>query len=121
MNVMLRRNGAVVVTVTGDIGVFTASRLREVLIEQIDEGRLRFLVDVSGAALVDSTGAAVLVGAWRRVRTRGGHLALAGAPEPVRELFHHDCFADGFAVYETVADALRDGRIGRTVTATLGA
>ncbi|WP_345440803.1 STAS domain-containing protein [Actinoallomurus vinaceus] len=81
----------------------------------------RFLVDVSGAALVDPAGVAVLVGAWRRVRTHGGRLALAGAPEPVHELFHHGCFADGFALYETVCDALRDGRIGRAVTATLGA
>lgn len=35
--------------------------------------------------------------------------------------FHHDCFADGFALFETVADALRDGRSARTVKAALGA
>lgn len=121
MNVTLRRNGALVITVTGDLDVFTAPHLREVLVEQIEQGHRRFLVDVSGAALADPAGSAVLVGAWRRVRARGGRLALAGAPEPVRALFHHDCFADGFALYETVGDALRDGRSARTVEAALGA
>lgn len=99
----------------GTVDLFSAPRLRELLVEQIDDGHLRFLVDVTSATFVDSAGVAVLIGIWWRVRDCGGHLALVGAPGPVRRLFHADCFTRGFALFDVT-----DG--GRTaVTTTLGA
>lgn len=101
MNLTACQDGEVTaVTVTGVIDVFTASRLRELLVEQVENGRLRLVVDVTGAVLADPTGVAVLIGAWRRVRARGGCLTLVGATDRIRELFHADCFTRAFALHQ---------------------
>jgi anti-sigma B factor antagonist len=103
-----RRDGEVtVVTVAGELDIFTAPRLREVLVEQIEAGHVRLVLDVDQVTFLDSTAVAVLIGAWWRVRDRGGHLALAGAPEPVRTIFHVTCLTHDLALFDTTDEALR--------------
>lgn len=103
-----RRDEAVtVVTVTGRLDIFTAPELREALVEQIAAGQVDFVVNVEDATFLDSTTLAVLIGAWWRVRDHGGRLALAGAPEPIREIFHVSCLTHHFALYDTAEEALR--------------
>jgi anti-sigma B factor antagonist len=107
MSLDQRRDGpATVITVTGQIDIFTAPRLRDVLLDQIEAGHVHLVVDVEKVDFLDSTALAVLIGAWWRVRDHGGHLALAGAPEPIREIFHVTCLTHDFALYGTTEEAL---------------
>jgi anti-sigma B factor antagonist len=101
------RDGQVtVVTVAGEIDIFTAPRLRDVLIEQIEAGHVHLVVDVEKVTFLDSTAVAVLIGAWRRVRDHGGRLALVGAPGPIRKIFHVTCLTRDFALCDTTDEAL---------------
>jgi anti-anti-sigma factor len=64
-------------TVTGEIDIFTAPRLRDMLVEEIEAGHVHLLVDVEKITFLDSTALAVLIGAWWRVRAQGRLLAVA--------------------------------------------
>jgi anti-sigma B factor antagonist len=107
---------ATVVTVAGEVDIFTAPRLRDVLVERIEAGHVHLVVDVEKVTFLDSAALAVLIGAWWRVRDHGGHLALAGAPGPIREIFHVTCLTHNFALYETTDEALRACRTGHAGT-----
>ncbi len=103
-----------VVTLVGAVDVFTAPRLRDLLVELIGSGLVRLVVDVDRAVFIDPTALAVLVGAWRRVRDRGGCLALAGASERIRHAFRAASLTGTLAPYETVDRAVRACRAGLT-------
>jgi anti-sigma B factor antagonist len=108
MSLDQRRDGpATVVTVAGEIDIFTAPRLRDVLLEQIAVGHVHLVVDVEKVTFLDSAALAVLIGAWWRVRDHGGHLALAGAPGAIRKIFHVTCLTHDFTLYDTTDEALR--------------
>jgi anti-sigma B factor antagonist len=102
-----QRGEVTVITVAGEVDIFTASRLREALVEHIAAGRLHFVVNMERVTCLDSTAPAVLIGAWWRVRDHGGRLDLAGVPGPIRKIFHVACLARDFAFYETTDEALR--------------
>ena len=68
-----------VVTVRGDVDVFTAPVLREAL-KRAEGQRLLggrpLVVDVSGVTFLDATGLGVLAGTAHRVHRRGGEIVL---------------------------------------------
>jgi anti-sigma B factor antagonist len=70
-----------VVTVGGEIDLYTAPQLRTELVESLALGARRLVVDMSRAEFCDSTGISVLLSAMKRSRDRGGDLELV-APKP---------------------------------------
>jgi anti-sigma B factor antagonist len=84
LKVTTRPAGAqVVVSVHGEIDLYTAPRLHQELSRaQAGDAPRRLIVDLSGVDFCDSTGANVLLAAHRRAAATGGELALA-APRPV--------------------------------------
>jgi len=69
--------GVAVVAATGSLDVYSAPDARSVLLDAINEGRYRQVVDLRAVGLIDSTGLSVIVGAAKRARAHGGALALA--------------------------------------------
>ena len=65
-----------VVTINGHLDTYSAPDVRTALINVINEGRYRQVVDLTAVTFVDSTGLAVIVGAAKRAVARGGRLAL---------------------------------------------
>jgi len=68
--------GTAVITPTGSFDVYSAPDGRRVLLDAINEGRYRQVVDLRAVDLIDSTGLSVLVGAAKRARAHSGALAL---------------------------------------------
>lgn len=69
------------VTVVGDIDIDSCRRLREELVQLIDNGVTTVVLDLARMEFVDSTGLDVLVGAHKRLSQRGGELVLR-SPRP---------------------------------------
>src|SRR4051812_8377421 len=66
-----------VVKVSGELDVLHSPRLREVLTDAIDgTAYAHFVLDLADVSFIDSTALAVLAGASRRVRDRGGKLVV---------------------------------------------
>jgi anti-sigma B factor antagonist len=82
-----RRDGWTVLAVVGELDVASAPRLRQEVHRVAVDPEPAIVLDLSGVDFLDSTGLGVIVGILKRVRTQGGDLRLAGAPDRVRRVF----------------------------------
>jgi anti-sigma B factor antagonist len=96
------RNGYVVVSVEGEIDVYTAPQLRERLIELIDQGYYRIVVDLSRVEFLDSTGLGVLVGGLKRSRGHDGDLALVCSHPRIMKVFEVTGLNKVFSIADSV-------------------
>src|SRR5215471_1839274 len=91
------KDGIEVVDVEGEIDVYTAPRLRELLIELVNMEKVEFL---------DSTGLGVLVGGLKRVRAHDGSLDLVCTQERILKIFRITGLTKVFGIYDAVDDAI---------------
>lgn len=80
-------SGFDVLDVTGEVDVYTAPRLREAVIEVLEAGGTRLIIDVEKVAFLDSTGLGVLVGALKKVRAVDGTLDIVCTHERIIKIF----------------------------------
>lgn len=69
------------VTVGGEVDLYTAPQLRDELVEALEGGARRLVIDMSRVEFCDSTGISVLLSAMKRSRDKEGDLELV-APKP---------------------------------------
>ena len=65
-----------VISVSGEIDLFTAPEFKQRISEPIDAGRSRIVVDLSAVTFIDSSSLGVLIGAHKRLKLRGGGLVI---------------------------------------------
>ena len=68
--------GLGIVSLSGEVDIYTAPQFKECMLELIDTGVERLVVDLSDVTFIDSTALGVLIGGVRRVHTAGGAMAL---------------------------------------------
>ncbi len=95
-----------VLEVGGEVDVYTAPRLRERLIELIDGGARKVIVDLGRVDFLDSTGLGVLVGALKRLRAVHGSFSLVCDKEPLLKIFRITALDQVFPLYPTVEAAM---------------
>lgn len=103
------RDGWAVLAVTGEVDVATAPRLREQLIDLVNEGHHRIVVDLEKVEFLDSTGLGVLVGALKRVRTHDGELALVCTESRILKVFEITGLTKVFPMHRSVDEAVAAG------------
>jgi len=109
LTVTSRQEGArTVITVKGEIDVYTAPSLRERLNELVGAGRYDLVVDMGGVEFLDSTGLGVLVGGLKRVRSHDGTLRLVCAQEKILKVFRITGLTKVFPIHPTLTEALAD-------------
>ena len=94
-----------VLEVGGEVDVYTAPRLREKLVELVEQGARHVVVDLSRVEFLDSTGLGVLVGALKRLRAVNGTFGLVCAHERLLKIFRITALDRVFSLYDTVAAA----------------
>jgi anti-sigma B factor antagonist len=109
LSVSSTEQGAVtVVHVAGEIDVYTAPLLREVLDKQVAAGRTNLVVDLEKVTFMDSTGLGVLVGRLKLVRGQNGSLRIVSAQERILKVFKITGLDKVFHIYPTVDVAVED-------------
>lgn len=81
------RDDVAIVTVSGEVDVYTAAQLRSALEDRIAEGQTAIVVDLEDVAFIDSTGLGVLVGRLKTVKKAGGWLSVVCTNERILRLF----------------------------------
>ena len=100
-----RSDGECLVSVSGEIDVYTSPMLRERLIEAMDGGCETIVVLLDGVGFIDSSGLGVLVGALRRARERNGGLVLVCSREPILKVFRITGLDKVFPIVSTIDEA----------------
>ncbi|MGO9095502.1 MAG: STAS domain-containing protein [Bryobacteraceae bacterium] len=77
----------VVVTLAGKMMLSDSAALETVIVNLLEAGRRKFIVDLSGLTHIDSTGIGTFIASLGKVSQAGGALAMAGAGGMVREGF----------------------------------
>jgi anti-sigma B factor antagonist len=100
------RDGIEVIDVRGETDIYTAPRLRELLINLVSKGSYQLVVNLDKVGFLDSTGLGVLVGGLRRVRAHDGSLDLVCTQQPILKIFRITGLTEVFGIYETVDQAI---------------
>jgi anti-sigma B factor antagonist len=100
--------GFAVVTVTGQVDLESAPRLRACLLDLASDGQVRIIVDLAGTEFLDSTGLGAIVAGLKRVRLRHGEIRLVVARPSVRKVFEITRLDRVFPIHESLDAALGD-------------
>jgi anti-sigma B factor antagonist len=96
----------VVIRLSGEVDVFSAPRLREKVIELVNQGHRLLVVDLDAVDFLDSTGLGVLVGGLKRLRSHDGDMNLVCNEPRLLRLFALTRLESAFAIHRTLADAI---------------
>ena len=100
------KDGIEVIDVQGEIDMYTAPRLRELLINLVSKGSYQLVVNLDKVGFLDSTGLGVLVGGLKRVRAHDGSLDLVCTQQRILKIFRITGLTEVFGIYETVDQAI---------------
>ena len=101
-----RKDGIEVVTVEGEIDIYTAPRLRELLIDLAAKGNYQLIVNLDKVGFLDSTALGVLVGGLKRVRAHDGSLDLVCTQEQILRIFRITGLTKVFGIYQSADQAI---------------
>ena len=100
------KDGIEVVDVGGEIDIYTAPRLRELLIDLAGKNSYQLVVNLEKVEFPGSTGLGVLVGGLKRVRSHDGSLDLVCTRERILKIFKITGLTKVFGIYQTVDQAI---------------
>ena len=88
MSFAMQREGEIlVVDVGGQLIVGNRQELKQRVLDELERGERRFLIDFARTGYIDSSGLGVLVSLSKKIREQGGELRLANLNEDLKTLF----------------------------------
>jgi anti-sigma B factor antagonist len=82
-----KQDDVTIIDVEGQLIVGNRQELKQKVLEELEGGARKFLIDFSSTGYIDSSGLGVLVSLSKKIREQGGELRLANLNEDLRTLF----------------------------------
>lgn len=98
--------GVLLISVDGQLIVANRQELKQAVLEALENGETKFVVDFENTGYIDSSGLGVLVSVSKKIREAGGDLRLSGLNEDLRMLFELTKLDTLFRICEGKADAV---------------
>ncbi len=98
--------GVLVVAVDGQLIVGNRQELKQRVLDALETGERKFLIDFTKTGYIDSSGLGVLVSLSKKIRDEGGELRLAGLNEDLKTLFELTKLDTLFAISDSPPEAL---------------
>ncbi len=105
-NVRKHTGGVLVIEVDGQLIVGNRQELKQRVLDALEAGDRRFLIDFTKTGYIDSSGLGVLVSLSKKIRDEGGDLRLAGLNEDLKTLFELTKLDTLFAITDSPEQAL---------------
>jgi anti-sigma B factor antagonist len=99
-------DGTYVISLTGEVDLYTAPEFKQQLLDVISEGGKDVVVDFSDTTFIDSTTLGVLVGGVKRLRAQEGRLSLVCSDRNITKIFEITGLDRVFTIYPTRDEAL---------------
>jgi anti-sigma B factor antagonist len=103
---MHREGDILVVDVEGQLIVGNRQELKQKVLDELEKGERKFLIDFSQTGYIDSSGLGVLVSLSKKIREQGGELRLANLNEDLKTLFELTKLDTLFQIADSRARAL---------------
>jgi anti-sigma B factor antagonist len=100
------KDGIEVIDVEGEIDIYTAPRLRELLSDLASKNNYQLVINMDKVGFLDSTGLGVLIGGLNRVQAHDGSLDLVCTQERILKIFKITGLTKVFAIHQTVDQAI---------------
>jgi anti-sigma B factor antagonist len=100
-----REEASCIVTIAGEVDVYTSPVLKERLIEAAEDGCSVVIVDLDQVGFIDSSGLGVLVGALRRLRERGAEMHVVCTREQILKIFRITGLDKVFPIFASLDQA----------------
>ena len=97
------------ISLSGEVDLYTAPEFKQQLLEVIEQGGRDVIVDLSNTTFIDSTTLGVLVGGVKRLRTNEGQLSLVCSDRNITKIFEITGLDRVFAIHPTLDAALGTG------------
>ena len=101
-----------VVSVAGEIDLFTAPEFKQRVSAPIDEGRTHVVVDLTETTFIDSSSLGVLIGAHRRLRRLEGQLVIVCSNDAIAKTFRITGLDGVFTIVTTLDEAFNGDTVG---------
>jgi anti-sigma B factor antagonist len=99
-------DGLYVISLGGEIDLYTAPEFKQQLIEALQAGARMIVVDLTKTTFIDSTTLGVLVGAVKRLRESGGELSLVCRDQNITKVFEITGLDRVFSIHASREEAL---------------
>jgi len=100
------QDGVAVIALSGEVDVYTSPRVKQEVVDLLNAGTTRLIVDLSGVEYLDSTGLGVLIGGLKRARERDGDLKLVCDNLRILRIFEITGLTKIFDIHRSQAEAL---------------
>ncbi|MBE2320040.1 STAS domain-containing protein [Solirubrobacter sp. CPCC 204708] len=101
-----------IVSVAGEIDLFTAPEFKQRVSAPIDEGRTHVVVDLTETTFIDSSSLGVLIGAHRRLRRLDGRLVVVCSNDAIVKTFRITGLDSVFTIVGRLEEALNGDTVG---------
>ena len=102
------RGDVCIVEVEGQLIVGNRQELKQKVLDELERGEKKFLIDFSQTGYIDSSGLGVLVSLAKKMREMGGDLRLANLNDDLQTLFELTKLDTLFQISETRERALEN-------------
>jgi len=99
-------NGTYVISLAGEVDLYTAPEFKQQLLNVIGEGGKDVVVDFTDTTFIDSTTLGVLVGGVKRLRAQEGRLSLVCSDRNITKIFEITGLDRVFTIYPSRDEAL---------------
>ncbi len=107
MSFQVSKNGEVsLIEVEGQLIVGNRQELKQQVLEQLEGGDHKFVIDFANTGYIDSSGLGVLVSLSKKIREKGGELRLSSLNEDLRTLFELTKLDTLFRIADNKEEAL---------------
>ena len=96
----------IVVTVEGELDVYSGPRLRDLLMQQSRDGHHTLVIDLSGLQFTDSSGLGIMVGALKRAKARGGTVCLLSPSDHLAKILKMTGLTHVFPIFTDLQAAI---------------
>jgi anti-anti-sigma factor len=101
-----QESNSTVIKVTGSVDALTAADLSRVLTNQVSEGHVNLVVDLTGVEFMSSAGLRTLLGAVKESRSNGGDLRIASTNPGIDKVLKMSGFHNIAKVFPSQAEAV---------------
>jgi anti-sigma B factor antagonist len=97
---------SIVIKLQGEVDLYAAPELKDHVNRAIESGKTKLILDLSEATFIDSTTLGILVSGMKRLRPRGGMLAVLCPDPTMARIFDITGLNRMFSVHDSLDAAL---------------